>query len=75
MNRSSNQPQFSKQYPVVYINATSAYMNFNRLLSSINGSSFVSSFNASVNDYTFCPGCGVDVSQFTHDDSCPYDRA
>ncbi|EIE87656.1 hypothetical protein RO3G_12367 [Rhizopus delemar RA 99-880] len=23
-------------------------------------------------DSDFCPGCGIDVSQFTHDDSCPY---
>ena len=27
-----------------------------------------------VTHYSFCPGCGVDVSQFSHDGSCPYLR-
>lgn len=46
-------------------------MNFNTILSSIYyGNS--SKEMTIINDYSFCPGCGIDLSQFNHDSSCPY---
>ncbi|KAI8987385.1 hypothetical protein BDF20DRAFT_849893 [Mycotypha africana] len=29
------------------------------------------SFNTTLNEYTFCPHCGVDVTIFSHEDDCP----
>lgn len=30
--------------------------------------------NAMNDYYCFCPGCGVDVSQYNHEGSCPYNN-
>lgn len=30
--------------------------------------------DSSINEYSFCPRCGVDISQYNHENSCPYNR-
>ncbi|KAG2224832.1 hypothetical protein INT45_008014 [Circinella minor] len=47
---------------------TSTIMNNNNTIESL------STPTCQATHYSFCPGCGVDVSQFSHEGSCPYLR-